>query len=79
MLFVSLVLMNLLIGLAVSDIQGLQNEGESSPQVHADRPADETLFSSRSGHVKRLRKQAAFVVYLEVRAQPNEKTEDADN
>lgn len=42
-MLVGLVLMNLLIGLAVSDIQGLQKEG----------------------NVKRLRKQAQFIVYLE--------------
>ena len=43
LILVSLILMNLLIGLAVNDIQGLQNEGR----------------------VKRLRKQAEFIVYLE--------------
>ena len=43
MLLVAMVLMNLLIGLAVSDIQGLQTEGR----------------------IKRLRKQAQFVVFLE--------------
>ncbi|KAI9565330.1 Transient receptor potential channel pyrexia [Daphnia sinensis] len=43
LVLVSLILMNLLIGLAVNDIQGLQNEGR----------------------VKRLRKQAEFIVYLE--------------
>ena len=43
MIFASLVLMNLLIGLAVNDIQGLQKEGR----------------------IKRLRKQAQFIVYLE--------------
>lgn len=43
LVLVSLILMNLLIGLAVNDIQGLQIEGR----------------------VKRLRKQAEFVVYLE--------------
>lgn len=43
LILVSLILMNLLIGLAVNDIQGLQNEGR----------------------VKRLRKQAEYIVYLE--------------
>ena len=43
LILVSLVLMNLLIGLAVNDISGLQKEGR----------------------VKRLRKQAQFIVYLE--------------
>ena len=43
LILVSLILMNLLIGLAVNDIQGLQTEGR----------------------VKRLRKQAEFIVYLE--------------
>lgn len=43
LILVSLILMNLLIGLAVNDIQGLQKEGR----------------------VKRLRKQAQFIVYLE--------------
>lgn len=42
LILISLILMNLLIGLAVNDIQGLQREG----------------------HLKRLRKQAQFVVYL---------------
>lgn len=43
LILVALILMNLLIGLAVNDIQGLQKEGR----------------------VKRLRKQAQFIVYLE--------------
>ena len=43
LILVSLILMNLLIGLAVNDIQGLQKEGS----------------------IKRLRKQAEFIVYLE--------------
>ena len=43
LVLVSLILMNLLIGLAVNDIQGLQKEGR----------------------IKRLRKQAEFIVYLE--------------